>query len=125
MLNYNTLFFFALIFGALIAIGGHIAILAINAIKEIGMIYIYKVSVAYTENGALKMCEVCVTFPNEVEPLKKMVFIDSIIREYLEVKLKVRNSEPVIVGMNYFGKMKLKEIVKKYKEVVVVDKGID
>lgn len=125
MLNYNTLFFFALIFGALIAIGSTIAMTIINAVKEKDLIHFYKVSVAYTENGTLKMCEVPVAVQDIVMPIRKMSFVDSCIQEYLEVRLKVHNSNPIIVGMSYFGKMKEKEFRKLHKEVTLINKEVD
>lgn len=124
MLDYNTLFVFALIFGALIAIGSTIAITIINAVKEKDLIRFYKIGVAYTENGTLKMCEVPVAVQGIVMPIRKMSFVDSCIQEHLEVKLKVYNSNPVIVSMNYFGKMKEKEFKRLHKEVTLVGKGI-
>lgn len=125
MMNYNTLFFFALIFGALIAIGSTIAMTIINAVKEKNLIRFYKVSIAYTENGTLKMCEVPVAIHGIVMPIRKMSFVDSCIQEYLEVRLKVHNSNPIIVGMNYFGKMKEKEFRKLYKEVTFIGREVD
>lgn len=123
MLNYNTLFFFALIFGVLIAIGSTIAMTIINAVKEKDLIRFYKVSIAYTENGTLKICEVPVAIHGMVMPIRKMSFVDSCIQEHLEVKLKVHNSNPVIVSMSYFGKMKEKEFKRLHKEVTLVGKG--
>lgn len=125
MLNYNALFFFALIFGALIAIGSTIAMTIINAVKEKDLIRFYKVSVAYIENGTLKICDIPVALRDIVTPITRMSFVDSCIQEHLEVRLKVYNSNPTIVGMSYFGKMKEKEFRKLHKEVTLVNKGID
>lgn len=106
------------LFGIVIATAYYFTMKIIDGIKNNGLISIYMVSVAYTENDKLKVCEVPVGIMDGTPPISKMVFIQKTIREHISEKLKVYNSNPNILGVSYFGKIQKKELYKFVKEVV-------
>lgn len=114
-------FYFVLIanlFGIVIATAYYFTMRIIDEIKNNGSMSIYIVSVAYTENDKLKVCEVPVGIMDKTPTIDKMLFIEETIREHISKRLKVYNSTPNILGMSYFGKIKKKELHKFVKEVV-------
>ena len=108
-------FYFVLmanLFGSIVATSYYFTMRIIDEIKNKDLICIYMVSVAYTENDKLKICEIPFGIMNGTPPIERMVFIEETIRKHLSEKLKVHNSNPNILGMSYFGQMKKKELFK-------------
>lgn len=109
------------LFGIIIASAYYFTMKIIDGIKNNGLISIYVVSVAYTENDKLKVCEVPVGIMSTTPAIKRIVFIQDTIRKHISKELKVYNSNPSIINMSYFGDIKRKELNKLVNTVIEGD----
>lgn len=114
-------FYFVLmanLFGIVVATAYYFTMRIINEIKNKDLICIYIVSVAYTENNNLKLCEIPVGIMSSTPAISRIVFIQDTIRKHISKELKVDNSNPSIINMSYFGDIKRKELNRLVNTVI-------